>query len=306
MEKLILSRKGFDSSAGYGYSPFDPETGKYIVLPIPEDEAKDSGYTFEELKVINNYLEGMRAANLKELIKDPKMGYSKKSIQVIENSHAHYDPVLGIPPWLKNGPKFGAFGQSEAAAGHLRNNGVGEGSIFLFFSRFKPMKNRVHPLDPRASWTDGAYFLYGWLKVGKVITKENQNELPSAVKEKHPHGSAVDFRNRENNTIYLAADKLFDDHDIPGCGYFPRLTNKLLLSSEAHKNKPSIWKLPSFFHEEEFLPTYLNVPDKLENRWFLCPDESESCFVQTTGRGQEYVSSLKGKSLNWLRSLFDI
>lgn len=40
MEKLILSRKGFDSASGNGYSPFDPKTGKFIVLPIPEDEER--------------------------------------------------------------------------------------------------------------------------------------------------------------------------------------------------------------------------------------------------------------------------
>ena len=35
---IILSRKGFDSSAGGGFSPFDTETRKYILLPIPEED----------------------------------------------------------------------------------------------------------------------------------------------------------------------------------------------------------------------------------------------------------------------------
>ncbi|RWZ58219.1 hypothetical protein EQV77_10605 [Halobacillus fulvus] len=304
MNKLILSRKGFDSSAGYGYSPYDPKTGKYILLPIPGGEEEHHGFTYRDFKLKKNYLQGMTAETLEDLIHDPLMGYSKKTKQAIEDRYAHNDPALGRPPWLTNGPKFSAFGQAEAAAGHLRNHQVGEGSVFLFFSRFKPMKNRVHPLDPRAGWTDGAYFLYGWLKVGKVITEENREELPKSIQASHPHGSEQNFRDWNANTIYLAADRLFDDMDIPGSGYFPRLEDRLLLSSELHKNQPSIWKVPSFFHEEKFRPTYLNVEEKLADRWLQCPDDGNYCFVQSTGRGQEYISSLEGKSLTWLKTLF--
>ncbi|WP_173916803.1 hypothetical protein [Halobacillus sp. Marseille-Q1614] len=304
MDKLIFSRKGFDSSAGYGYSPYDPKSGKYIVLPIPGDVYHKQGYKYEDLLLKENFLEGMNAENLRDLINDPKMGYSKKSKEIIKNSYVHYDPVLGESPWLSNGPRCGAFGQAGSAAGHLRNHNVKEGTIFLFFSRFKPMKASVHPLDPRGAWTEGAYYIYGWLKVGKVIDVNNKEELPGSVKEQHPHGSDADFQKRKYNTIYLASKKLFDDMDIPGCGYFPKLTDELLLSSKQHKNKPSIWKLPSFFHEEKYRPTYLNVENKLEERWFMCPEDEGYCYVQSTGRGQEYISRLEDQSLKWLRTLF--
>ncbi|WP_082234492.1 hypothetical protein [Halobacillus massiliensis] len=305
MNKLIFSRKGFDSSAGYGYSPYDPKTGKYIVLPIPGDIYHEKGLSFKDLKLKENYLEGMKAENLYDLIHDPAMGYSSKSREVIQQAYAHYDPMLGESPWLLNGPNLGAFGQADSAASHLRNHEVKKGSVFLFFSRFKPMKDRVHPLDPRGAWTEGAYFIYGWLKVGKVIDKHSQKELPVHVKSTHPHGSEIDFEKRIDNTIYLAAEKLFEDKDIPGCGYFPRLTSDLLLSSKEHKNKPSIWKLPSFFHEDKYRPTYLNVKDKIKERWFHCPDDKEYCYVQSTGRGQEYISQLETKSFDWLLTLFE-
>lgn len=304
MEKLILSRKGFDSASGNGYSPFDPKTGKFIVLPIPEDEEKDALYKYNELSLVSQFFEGINAKNLQELINHPKMYFGKNTKIEVRNRSAHYDPILGRCPWLTNGPEFGAFGQSEAAAGHLRNNQVQEGSIFLFFSRFTPIKYRVHPLDPIGAWTQGAYFIYGWLKVNKVITKVNQSELPIEIRDRHPHGSDYDFINRDNNTIFLAAEKLFEDMDIPGSGYFPKLTSDLLLSSELHKNQPSIWKLPSFFNTDDYRPTYLNVEENISNRWLNCPDNSNYCYVQSAGRGQEYVSNLKDKSLEWLRSLF--
>lgn len=167
-----------------------------------------------------------------------------------------------------------------------------------------PIKDRLHPLDPNGAWTQGAYYIYGWLKVKKVITKDNKSELPIEVRDRHPHGSDCDFINRDNNTIFLAAKNLFEDMNIPGCGYFPRLTEDLLLSSELHKNQPSIWKLPKFFNTDEFRPTYLNVEENLSKRWLACPDNSDYCYVQSTGRGQEYVSILKGNSLEWLRTLF--
>lgn len=304
MEKLVLSRKGFDSDSGNGYSPFDPFTGKYIVLPIPEDNGSGKRYKYEEIQLDEQYFEGVKVSNLQELIRHPNLGYSAMTINEVMSRSAHYDPILSKCPWIINGPEFGAFGQSDAAAGHLRNNNVREGSVFLFYSRFKPIKERVHPLDPTNGWTKGAYYIYGWLKVGKVITRENKSELPTEVKIGHPHGSDYDYSKRVNNTIFLADKKLFDDMDIPGCGYFPKLTTNLLLSSGLHKNKPSIWKIPSFFNCNDYRPTYLKVERNLEKSWLQCPDDPKYCYVQTTGRGQEYVSSLNGQPLEWFRSLF--
>ncbi|TMW71257.1 hypothetical protein [Alteribacter natronophilus] len=305
MTKLILSRKGFDSSAGHGYSPYDPETGRYIVLPIPETAERGGGPGYRDLELEPGYLSNIKAKNLHELINHKSLNYSSKTKAVVNKHPAHYDPVTGRPPWHTNGPSYGAFGQSDAAAGHLRNHGVGEGSVFLFFSRFKPVSDRLHPLDLRMAWTDGAYFLYGWLKVGKVYTAANQDELPGEIRRQHPHGSPEDFDNRSNNIIFTAADRLFDDCDIPGTGVFPKLTDDLLLSSPEHRNKPTVWKLPSFFQEEKYCPTYLNAPRTLKDRWFHCGEDSGLCYVQSTARGQEYVSPLEGKSEAWLRELFN-
>ncbi|PYZ96726.1 hypothetical protein CR205_13625 [Alteribacter lacisalsi] len=305
MPKLILSRKGFDSSAGHGYSPYDPETGRYIVLPIPEMSGRKGGYTYSQLPLKPGYMNGeTKAGNLRELIHDPVLNYSKKTRDVVDKHPAHYDPVTGRPPWDPSGPDYGAFGQSDAAAGHLRNHNVREGSVFLFFSRFKPVSQHLHPLDPRLAWNDGAYFLYGWLKVGKVYTASNQDELPEEIRRTHPHGSQSDFENRQNNIIFTASDRLFEDSEIPGTGMFPKLTDELLLSSEAHRSRPTIWKLPSFFQEERYCPTYLNAPKTLKDRWFHCTDDQNYCYVQSTARGQEYVSPLEGKSEVWLRELF--
>ncbi|PYZ92642.1 hypothetical protein CR194_13320 [Salipaludibacillus keqinensis] len=305
MRKLIFSRKGFDSSSGFGYSPYDPATGKYILLPIPEGKKAHNPHTYEELKLHPGYLEGIQAENLQELIEDPMLGSSKKTREIIKNSYAHYDPILRKPAWLRNGPDFGAFGQTGGAAGHLHNNDVNEGSVFLFFSRFKPVKDRVHPLDPNGGWNDGVYYLYGWLKVGKIITNDNREELPKEMREQHPHGAEDNFIRNNNNTLYLASDHLFHDRDIPGSGYFPRLNDRLLLSSPLHKNKPSVWQLPAFFHDSHYQPTYLEEKEKEKKKWLKSSENPGMYYVQSPGRGQEYIAPLENKSENWLKSLFE-
>ncbi len=305
MNKLIFSRKGFDSSSGYGYSPYDPATGKYILLPIPEGEKAFNPHSYENLKLHAEYLEGIKAENLQRLVENPLLSFSRKSREIVGSSYAHYDPILGKPPWLLNGPEFGVFGQTGGAAGHLWNNNVKEGSVFLFFTRFKPIKNRVHPLDPRGGWSDGAYYIYGWLKAGKVITGKNKEELPDEVKQQHPHGAEENFIKSSNNTLYLASDRLFPDRDIPGSGYFPRLDDRLLLSSPLHKNKPSVWQLPAFFHEACYQPTYLEEKENEKRKWLENTENPGMYYVQSPARGQEYVAPLENKSEDWLRSLFN-
>lgn len=68
---IVLSRKGFDSSSGYGYSPFDPTTGKYITIPIPGskgEQAIANKNKYEDIQIRPDYLAGICATNLKELL----------------------------------------------------------------------------------------------------------------------------------------------------------------------------------------------------------------------------------------------
>ncbi|WP_444685405.1 Nmad3 family putative nucleotide modification protein [Alkalicoccus luteus] len=293
MENLIFSRKGFDSSAGYGYSPYDPETGKYVVLPIPETEKREA-FRYRDLTLSSDALPGLNASSMYELIQHPALRYSSRAKAASEGK-AHYDPVLGKPEWLDAGPDFGVFGQSGAAAGHLHGHETGKGSLFLFFSRFKPLPARLHKLDPEAGWTEGVYFLYGWLRVGDVWTLPEQ--VPEEVRRFHPHGTAEAFR-KKNNTLYAAAAELFPGSGIPGSGYFPRLKPELQLSSSLHKNRPGIWRLPALFYEEAYRPTYLQK----EENWLQA--SKSDYYVQSSARGQEYISKLDSQSRDWVEQLF--
>ncbi len=319
--KVVLSRKGFDGSTGGGFSPFDPKTGKYILLPIPEREKdwqKSNPLQFEKIKIKNNYFEGWGAANLRELMERgnywlPEIRGNKKE-QREESEYAHFDPWLGPCPWLEgeSNHQIGAFGQAGTAQSHLRKQRVGKGSLFLFYSRFRPF--------PRAqvSWqgfspkhlNEGLYFIYGWLRVGEVFDKFEDidsskllsEEEKTDLKERHPHGKRSYFEEckHKNNTIYIADKRLFDDSDdFCGSYYFPKLTCALLLTatdSEQGSNWISTrWKLPGFFYQPEHRPSYLKGP---ERDWQKA--DGDSCYVTIPGRGQEFVFDGSDDFDRWL------
>ena len=245
--KVVLSRKGFDSSAGGGYSPFDPQTGKYVVLPIPVDVSERdicNSLKYEDIRLQSTCLPRYSEKNLKSLMK--AMG-KKAKIKGEESEYAHFDPWLGHCPWLAgdSNHSIGAFGQVDKAQSHLDNQDVGEGSLFLFFSRFTPIgqnwENRIVPDISCEHLNEGLYFIYGWLKVKERIQKYENIHDPRLL-SRHPHATKRYFEKHVNNTLYIADDFLFSDRShFRGCGYFPRLNKDLCLSASDSAQEPRSW-----------------------------------------------------------------
>ncbi|MBW5444761.1 hypothetical protein GE107_01605 [Cohnella sp. CFH 77786] len=98
--KIILSRKGFDSSAGGYPSPHFLDSGRLISLPIPDDEEVNTGVTYSDLRVDQDhtYLDLMEQLGIKK--------YSN-------GTYVHLDPDINasvverLPGWR------GVFGQSS-------------------------------------------------------------------------------------------------------------------------------------------------------------------------------------------------
>lgn len=319
-KKIILSRKGFDFSAGGDYSPFDPDTGKYIVLPIPVDEKEEvpisNPLKYEEVKIKSSYLSGCDAPNLKDLIKQTikKEPIIEKKIQGRKHNilswHAHFDPWLGHCPWLEgeSNHSIGAFGQVGIAQAHLNTQKVEKGSLFLFFSRFRPFPKARESncgFSPE-QLNSGLYFIYGWLRVGwKPIQKfediANIDILNEKEKEefrrRHPHATKPYFA-KKGNTIYIANKFLLDDtRSFSGCGYFPKLTENLLLTATDSAQKPdkwipSRWKMPPGFS----LQTCKSVFNK-EAKW------DNTGLVRTGWQWQEAVFDESEEFCQWLEKL---
>lgn len=113
--KVILSRKGFDSSSGGGPSPI--VGGVPLSLPIPAGKGMP-GVSYASLGL---------SAHVRQASRGKLTGRAK----------AHYDPLF-----QDDGTCL--FGQCGAAQSHLENQGVGAGDLFLFFGLFRDGDEKPH------------------------------------------------------------------------------------------------------------------------------------------------------------------
>ncbi len=272
--KVILSRKGFDSSAGGYPSPHFIETGRLLSLPIPSDGPRHP--TYAELRFDRNrsYLEIMDELGLP--------GFHGKTV--------HLDPDVCRDVVHREEGWRGLFGQCRSAQTHLGNQGVEPGDLFLFFGWFRDVQHtnggyRYLPHTDR-------HIIWGYLQVGE-IESISRDGLYESWKENHPHYAG---RDRKHNTAYIAADQLSFSDQLPGYGLFNYHPSRVLT---AEAGKRSVWRLPKCLH-----PSFGTTVSCHENPelWSIHDDH---CRLQSVPRGQEFV--IQGNSpaiLEWVNELF--
>ena len=197
--KVILSRKGFDSSNGGCPSPILPD-GTLLSLPIPsEDSDSYDGLAYKDM-------------NYADILKQLRPGKTY--------THCHVDP--DIRPNLRSRDVDGwapAFGQIDAAQGLLANAGVEPGDLFLFFGWFRPIESsetgycfRKRNTGDYFSWAD-MHVIYGYMQVENVLTD------PAEICKYawHPHATASRLKNR-TNALYLPSEHLSWSSNLPGYG----------------------------------------------------------------------------------------
>jgi Nucleotide modification associated domain 3 len=249
--RLIISRKGFDSSRGGVPSPILRD-GRLIPLPIPANKsAKASPHRFSQLRI-----NGERIGPLVERLTHGKVRSQDK---------AHFDPALEV--------KIPAFGQVGSAQGHLKKQGVQEGDLFLFFGWFaKDDKSR----------SESQHTLFGWLQIGKILKGDAIKKRKSIAYHPHTHGAWDD-----TNTVYLATQELYlcnQQVGLPGAGLFPHWTPDLRLTAPEATSR-SLWRLPKCFLPRGG-PPILSWHQKRE-RW--TDARNGTVRLRTVGRGQEFV-----------------
>lgn len=284
--RLILSRKGFDSSAGGIPSPIVGD--ELVPLPIPEAR---STRRYGELSCGNHRL----AAVIERLLPASRKhraaaGWSPRSV----GSHgAHVDPDLG--QWGDHGRRL--FGQDSAAQAHLARHGVGPGDLFLFFGWFRATDRSAGGFAPDAP---DLHVIWGWMQAGAIWTAAQARA--NGLADHHPHLSSTG-RYAENNTLYEAAAHLSVPglEHLQGAGAFSTLTPARTLTEAGARR--SRWTLPSFFRENGRPPlTYHAHPA----RWRRSASDGR-WNVSSVGRGQEFVLDLTGReerANTWLRELF--
>ena len=145
--KLLLSRKGFDSGSGKLPSPIFPD-GSMVSFPIPDEHSKIS------YQIIN----GQNGGSIGNLVEELTKG------KILGHFNAHLDPDLYEDSIKRERGWRPIFGQTGAAQGHLLNNQVGQGDLFLFFGRFQNIveSNRKIKYDNSSK---SVHVIFGWLQV---------------------------------------------------------------------------------------------------------------------------------------------
>lgn len=259
--KIIFSRKGFDASAGGVPSPILPSERLYS-LPIPR--------TGEPVQYADVALGDGTAG---ELVRD------LTACAVTPSDTAHLDPDLDAKALPRPPGWRPLFGQAGAAQGHLRNQGIGEGDLFLFYGWFRRVERSNGTYRYGADAPD-LHVLFGWLQVGRMISVRHEYVPPWA--QYHPHWQQ---RGRPNNVLYVAREQLslpVNHAPLPGAGVFSHYHPLLRLT--APQQSRSVWRLPAWFHPDN-VRTPLSYHGDL-NRWQRTKDH---VLLRTAPRGQEFV-----------------
>jgi len=285
--KIILSRKGFDSSNGGMPSPIFPD-GKIISLPIP---AECSPTKLSDLNY-NDY-------DIAEIV-------SKLSNNKIKpHQYVHLDPDLDYQA-LPNRPTGwrGAFGQVGAAQKHLSNNNIGRGDLFIYFGWFREVEQHNHTWRFKPNSQD-LHIVYGWLFVEDVISvfgKEKDILRKYPWLERHPHLHLPSSKD-PHNTIYIGNQTLpfGSSTNTLVTGVFRSIRDIQILTDTTQQNR-SLWKLPACFYPEGNKPP-LSYHTKKE-RWKIL--NNKMVTLKSVGRGQEFVLDTKYyPGVNeWLEELF--
>ena len=287
-KRLILSRKGFDSASGGCPSPVFPD-GTMFSLPIPSADQE----AFEDLQHgeidIGDVVRGLTGGRLTPL------------------HLVHLDPDLNFDAYRyrKNRPGWeewrGMLGQAGAAEGHLSNQGVGSGDVFLFFGLYRQVQKTAQ------GWRfvreeRPLHILWGWLQVEVKyrVADISPNDLVWA--RHHPHIYSEYGDNK--NTVYAASRELElggadDRRKIAGWGVFPKFDQRLVLT-DPNGAGVSDWRLPQWFYPDGNKPSLTYHPDR--KRWRR---DMNHAYLQSVGRGQEFVLELARypEAIGWLSDL---
>lgn len=263
--RIIFSRKGFDSAAGGCPSPI--VDGLPFSLPIPS--TYETRFKYSDLP-----------EPIPQILRD--LGIKGAGPE----NFCHYDPYLR--PLSKKGPAWrGCLGQVAAAQGHLCNQKIGPGDLFIFWGLFQNMERN------NGKWKfvgRREHRIFGWLQIEEVITV---GASPGPTLKKHPwladHPHLVpDWH--PSNTIYIARERLAFPRvvcDLPGWGV---MTKGLTLT--ASDSNLSTWRVPSWLKSMTYNPPH---------RW------AADGTVTVASRGQEFIAHVEDPTdaLRWFVDLIE-
>ena len=267
--KVILSRKGFDSSCGGQASPILPD-GTLLSMPIPSNDM----HKYSELS--------WGGLSYLDIIKQ-----LKHKTTLNERSQCHLDPDLRATTLLRTKGWKPAFGQTGSSLTELRDNRVKEGDLFLFFGWFK--KTEYHNGQLRyIPKSPNLHVIYGYMQIGNIV--DSVSQIPEWLKY-HPHANLDNYKEawgKKQNAIYLPSERLSFASELSGSGIFT-YRQELVLTKKGYSR--SRWEFPTSMHGT---PLSHNP-----NGW-------KSDYFQSAARGQEFIMDCSPEVMEWVNSLFNL
>ena len=225
--KIILSRKGFDSSNGGCPSPILPD-GTLLSMPIPSDD-KDC--------YVDLSYNGLSYSDILKQISPRK-----------QFNHCHVDPDIRCNRISRLQDWKAGFGQIGSAQGVLQNAKVEKGDIFLFFGWFRRVEYRNNRYQYVRKNTGTFYdhadlhIIYGYMQIGDILTEKSELlKYPW-----HPHSSPSRIDNK-TNAIYTPSENLSIVPELPGYGTLDYRQDRVLTMEDRGRGT---WKELSFLSPE--------------------------------------------------------
>jgi hypothetical protein len=294
-ERIVLSRKGFDSAAGGCASPI--LDGEMISLPIPEHNSSrrvalgngccpEKHLTYHDL----TSTQGKKVAELATQL-------TKRKIKATDC--VHLDP--DIRPELRavnnrNLPL--TFGQDSGSQTELKD--LQEGDLFLFFGWFRDACEFSPGSFRFAADRPDVHAIWGWLQIAERLDLPSKLARAKEIAGHHPHVSYPADKNP--NCLYVAGETLSFFPKYAGAGVFSKFHDGLPLS-DRQETRRSYWRLPAFFKNESMHVTH--IPHLSE--WNLSDDRESILGRAAYCPGQEFVFETKGyktEIAKWLDGIF--
>ena len=199
------------------------------------------------------------------------------------------------------------FGQGNAAATHLINQGVREGDLFLYFGWFR----RVQEVDGHLEFgpaAQDAHVIFGWLQVGEIWAEFRKKDVVPKWARYHSHfrygwDGYCNLR-RPLDVVFVAKRRLELPgirRRLPGADAFRKYHRDLCLSEPGRTRR--FWRLPKWMY-----PFPENIPlsyHPTKRKW---KRDRAWCYLQSADIGQEFVLDCDGypkkEVERWLTCLF--
>ena len=258
--KIVLSRKGVDSSAGGFASPVLPD-GSLLPIAIPDNR---SPIRYRDV----NAPVGLGRL-VKHLSKDRISGWDR----------VHLDPDINAESLERIDAFQPAFGQCGAAQSHLASHNIGVGDLFLFFGWYRQVEyyQRRWRYVPQAP---DRHVIFGWMQISEIVPVEAVpgDERYRSLRS-HPHCFG---KFSGDNVIYLGNKHLTFNRSYAGAGCFTSLHNDLTLTAENCSR--SVWRVPDWMHPDGRKSVLSYHQDR--SRW---THNNKKTILKSAARGQEFV-----------------